>query len=169
MLAKGCNKVADRFNTLVELMRIHLIRGETILNDENGKVFFMSGKVLYDLPAKFQMAGREGDDVSTTCSTAKSESMCLLNHLYRSYPRTTQACLGPTDSQSRTLLPRWKAGPHEARNPFALRRSDMLLQLMTLEIKILCSMFSFVRPGSDSTVSNTVAGGELSLRTAFAP
>ncbi len=169
MLAKGCNKVADRFNTLVELMRIHLIRGETILNDENGKVFLMSGKVLYDLPAKLQMAGREGDNVSTTYSTAKSESMCLLNHMYRSYPRTTQAYLGPTDSRSRTPLPHWKARPHEARNPFALRKSDMLLQLMTPETKILCSMFSFSRRGSDSKVSITVAGGELSLQTAFEP
>ena len=137
VLAESCSKIADRFNTLVELMRVHNIRGETVLNNKNGKIFFMLGKVLYDLPAKFQMAGSEGDNVSTTCSTAKSESMCSLNHMYRSYPRTTQACLGPTHSRSRTPLPHWKARPHEARNPFALRKSDMLLQLMTLETKIL--------------------------------
>ena len=126
VLAKGCNKIADCFNTLLKLMRVHLIRGDCVLNDKNSKVLFVPGKVLYDLPAKFQMAGREGDNVSTTCSTAKSESMCLPSHMYRPYPRTIQACLGPNGSRSRTLLPHWKARPHAARNPFASRKPDIL-------------------------------------------
>ena len=53
VLAESRNKITDRFNTLVELMRVHLVRGESVLNDKNGKVFFMLGKVLCDLPAKF--------------------------------------------------------------------------------------------------------------------
>lgn len=133
VLAEGRNNITDRFDALLELMRIDRLGGGCILNDNNGKVVIVLRESLLHLPTELEMAGRERDGITTTLQM-ELDSSRLSNRLKCSYPQRTQECPEPTDSQSRNPLRRGEAGPHLDRTLFALRKPDIVGQLLASKI-----------------------------------